>query len=505
MSREHIIIAGILICLFFGLFLRIYPLESQPYWMDEGYTINAILAYQTNPQAGLAATLDSGATYECFLYCKTTDYLTRVFDHSPTTYRAVAVFFGILSLLVIYAATKTAFNTIPAIFTTLLLTFSYLHIAWSTQARWYTMALTFTWMSFWYYLRFIQSHTTHHKKLLYGVATIVSVLLAIFSHKILLILPFLLLTHYLYVQYPANNYHKKVSPWFLLVLLGVGLCGWFLLQPRNLLDNISLQYNLPYYLGFLWNQYWLLIPLAIFSLTNRSPERWFFAWIFIGFLTPLAFCTDIVQYRYIFMVTPIIFILAVLGAIDLYQLTVNKIPHKKTYASVIVLFIFSIFILSPAGTIIPQHRYWLESDPSPHIFTTAPSTVYTPQPNWNDAYAFISKHQTPDTVVISSHPQFTKIFLGTAGYWLSIDYLGFDDHKQFRTTDKREYYVGALSIDTLSSLKTITTDNDGFLIFDYMTQDGRITPETLNFITKELTLVYHKKDAEYSEIWIYQF
>lgn len=474
--------------------------------MDEGYTINAVLSYQNNPTSGLSATLDSGALYECFLYCQPTNYLTQIFGHSPTTYRALALVFGVLSLFTIYLATRKAFSTATAIIVTLLINFSYLHIAWSTQARWYTMALTFTWTTIWCYLSFIETSRTKRQKSIFLTGLVASSIIAVLSHKLLIILPVLLLLHYLYTHHHKLLEKKMLLFSWLLLLVCTILSAYLTITHTGLITNLTFHYNLPYYLSFIWSHYWLLVPLAIFSLTQTvsSKHRWFFAWIFIGYLIPLSFLTDIVQYRYLFVVTPILFILATLGLLDLYQLRTEKVPHTKTLPLIIGASFLIIFFISPIGSALPHDRYWLEDNPLQRLIST-PSRVYTPQPDWNAAYKYISDNRKDTDIVISSHPQFTKIFLNTPGYWIAFDYLGFQNKEQFKTADGTEFYVGAKTIEDLTSLQSITSNQHGFIVFDYMAQDGRISSTILDYINNHFSLAYHQKDTEYSEIWIYQF
>jgi uncharacterized membrane protein len=481
-----------------------YPLETAPYWIDEGFTVNAVTAYQNNPPAGIAATLDSGATYECFLYCKTTSYLTEAYGDSPTTFRILSVIFGLLSLLIIYAVTRLSLGSTTALGTFILLTFSYLHIAWSTQARWYTLALTFTWLSILFYLKATDVGLPLRQRLLYSFGLFCSIGLAILTHKILLLLPILFLTHYWYIS-RASRQQTRIG--FLLTLsLSISLFGflWYLVNRYDLLSSITIQNNLPYYLGFLWNYYWLLIPLAIFSITrqNLRPAHGLLIWIFIGYVGALSFFTDTVHYRYLFMVTPVLFIFATTGALEILA-TINT-KYSKKHGYVFISLLLVLFFISPTGTILPQTQYWLESDPARPFFER-PSHLYTPQPNWNAAYAFVATARTSDEIIISSHPVFTKLFLKEPGYWIAYDYLGSSDHTKALTKDGKEFYVGATALQTSADVQSLTNTSHGFIIFDHMAQDGRIPTEILTVIQNNFPLVYYQEDNPHSAIWIYKF
>lgn len=77
--------------------------------------------------------------------------------------------------------------------------------------------------------------------------------------------------------------------------------------------------------------------------------------------------------------------------------------------------------------------------------------MYTPQPNWNKAYNFIKENRIENDIVISSMPQFNKIFLNEAGYWIKYSYLGLTEEKS-NTTNNKEFYVGAETINNIDEL-----------------------------------------------------
>jgi hypothetical protein len=177
---------------------------------------------------------------------------------------------------------------------------------------------------------------------------------------------------------------------------------------------------------------------------------------------------------------------------------------KPMYGKVILwLIVLGLFATVAGGAFIPQTYYFLESD-SPSALGSRPHYAYTPQPNWNSAYAFIKANKTVEDITISSHPQFNKIFLGEAGYWIKYDYLGFDNKAQYNNDD-HEYYVGAKIMDDLAELQATIMTSHGFIVFDFMSIDGRIPQDIQEYIMTNLTLVFHEKTNEYSEIWVYKF
>lgn len=492
-----------------GAYLRLFPIATQPYWMDEGYTINAILSYGAGNTSGLAATLDSGQPYECFLYCYPTALITKYWGDTAFNYRILAVIFGLLTVAVVYAVTRTLYTLPIALLSSFLILFSYFHIAWSTQARWYTMLTCLFWLTIVVAWRTNQVVDKPRQYYLHLVATVTLCLTTILVHKIAIILPVLIgaILAYPYLNTQTLKQSKRTIAY--LMLLALTLMGTASVIAYGLISSFissfSLHYTLPYYLSFLLREYWVLLPFIFFAVAEGGRRTQFLLLVFLSYLIPLSFFTNIVHYRYLFHVTPALFILAAVGLFAIAK-SLPGPTYIKLGAAAVVFIV--VFFASGTGSYLPRTHYFLEADDPAEATTmlaARPSYAYTPQPDWNAAYAFIKSAGVQGDTIISSHPHFNKIFLNEPGYWLSYSYLGLDARTEYRTADNREFYVGASIIDDIATLERLITTTHGFIIFDYMAQDGRIPPDTLDFIGARTTLVYFHELNSYSKIWVYQF
>ncbi len=493
----------LLIIIISGSFFRLYNLSKQSYWMDEGYTINAVISAQENGITKTGASiLDSGESYSCPLYCLPTAKISNFLGNNAFSFRILSVIFGILSIILVFFITKLLFKSKKtALLSTFFISFSYIHIAWSRQARWYTMLLFFFWLSIYF---FYKATYWGKSKTLNYVLAIFFLILAILTHKIALILPFVFI-FWIFV----NNFHKKDLYKILILIITP-----FILFPSffiNSIKNMDLSYNLPYYLNFYLRNYFIFIILAIFyyfSTTKKNKKKVIFLTVLLLFyLIPLSFFTNIVHYRYMFHLTPIFFVLGSVGAINIYK----KLRHNYLKIAFIFLIILAFFVFKQ-GVFYPHNFYFLEADmpaeasakeDNPSFFDR-PYYAYTPQPDFNKAYGVIGDLIGNDEIVISSHPHFNKIFLDKPGFWLSYNYLGFEKEVE-KITNNKEYYVGAEVINDLEELKIIIKNNHGYIVFDYMAQDNRISKETIDYIQQNLNLIFHDKINIYSQIWIYKF
>jgi hypothetical protein len=268
----------------------------------------------------------------------------------------------------------------------------------------------------------------------------------------------------------------------------------------GLATSIHFSYELPYYLSFYLRTYWLLVPfifIALWDATSpyRTALRWLGAALLI-YLVPLSFFTDVVQYRYLFMLTPALFILAAAGVVSAIRY-LPRIWCGAAYALIAVL-----FLTIGGGVAWPRGAYFLEAD-NPASVGDRPHYAYTPQPDWKAAYAYIAANRGADDLIISSLPTMTRIYLDEPGLWLAHDYMGAGDAARW-IANGREQYVGAVPILTTHDLRQLTEQHHGFLVLDYQAADN-VPEDILQYITEHMTVAFQKETNAYSQVWVYKF
>lgn len=489
---------ALIICL--GIFLRFYQLGNQSYWMDEGYTINAVISGAQNGFSNGSSILDSGQKYFCPLYCYPTAKISELIGQNALAYRFLSALFGLIFILLTYFLTNTIFkNKKAALLSAFFVTFSYWQIAWSHQARWYTMLEVFFWLALLLFYLFL-TVKNKKQKIISLVLSIIFTLLAIATHKLAYILPLIMLAWYFIANRPTKK-KAIISIAITLIVIAFAEFGLGLHFIAHALKKVSFHYNLPYYLSFYLKNYWLLILIAIYGYFNSLKEQKkkivMLALPFVVYLIFLSFFTDIVHYRYLFHVTVIFYIIGAIATVDILE----KIRHSQLKIVSLALLIL-VFFISGEGVMYPKSFYFLEADnPSQQ---NRPYYAYTPQPDFNRAYAKIKANLKDTDLVISSHPHFNKIFLNQPGYWIKYNYLGIEDTPN-AVSDNKEYYVGAEIINNLEEFKNITQKNHGYIVFDYMATDGRISKDIISYIQDNLKLFFFDEKNSYSKIWVYQF
>ncbi len=540
-THRALLILLALVCM--GAFLRLYDLGGQSYWMDEGYTINAVLAISETGKS----VLDSGLPYSCPIYCYPTAWLADTFGHTATIYRLPAALAGILLIILFYyigrrlgdeLSSPRADASIPSthdpthrargwrgaepwhhagtwigLLSAAFIAFAYFQIAWSRQARWYTLFALFFWIAL---LAFYHAYYYKKQRALTITVAIGATVLAILTHGLGYLLPFIMLAWILvdrlflreHIQWRPIALATLAIPATALVLeLTLGTA-----RIARLFEEFTVYTVAPHYLAYYLTTYVVLVPLAIFGLwrppTGGRPLLLLLSFTAVSYLVPLMFLTDIIHYRYAWHLTPVLFLCAAVGTYRLAHLTIASADRIQRLWRVGVLGVVGVlFVTLGTGTLMPRTHYWLEADDPTHerrFPGTAGFYAYTPQPDWNDAYAYIAQERTEDDLIISSHPHFTKIFLGEPGYWLAYNYLG---HSTLPNTirDGREYYVGAHVLADVDALRTRMDGASGFIIFDYMALDGRLAPDTVAYIQANADFVYERYTNAYSQVWVYRF
>ena len=295
----------LLLLLAVGAFFRFYELGRAPYWMDEGYTINAVLSITETGHS----VLDSGKRYGCPLYCFPTAWSTEVFGDTAFSYRLLAAIAGTFLIALFFFVGKRFFNKNIAILVAATTTFSYLQIAWSRQARWYTLFTVFCWLAIYFFYKLIHDvNQTKSYKIKLWIGMVASTILACLTHGLGYLLPFIFLGWYvidlIFIQ-KKFTWHKIVLPVVATVATLFIIDFAFGLQLfSRLWRMVALYNNSFYYLSFLWRTYFLFIIFSVVALclpsTRNRPARFFLLFVFLAYAIPLFFFTNLIQYRYLF-------------------------------------------------------------------------------------------------------------------------------------------------------------------------------------------------------------
>jgi len=159
------------IILFIGLFLRIYDLDGESMWFDEG---NSVHLARLSP---LEIILEPGSHVHPPLYFITLHYWINLFGEVQFSMRFLSVIFGFLALLLMYRLGAFIFDRTTGILSTLILALSTFHIHHSQEVRMYTIVTFFILLSMYFFLKLLKE-----KKYINSLGYILSTAFLLYTH-----------------------------------------------------------------------------------------------------------------------------------------------------------------------------------------------------------------------------------------------------------------------------------------------------------------------------------
>ena len=159
------------IILFIGLFLRIYDLDGESMWFDEG---NSVHLARLSP---LEIILEPGSHVHPPLYFITLHYWINLFGEVQFSMRFLSVIFGFLALVLMYRLGAFIFDRTTGILSTLILALSTFHIHHSQEVRMYTIVTFFILLSMYFFLKLLKE-----KKYINSFGYILSTAVLLYTH-----------------------------------------------------------------------------------------------------------------------------------------------------------------------------------------------------------------------------------------------------------------------------------------------------------------------------------
>lgn len=472
MVRKIATWTGIISLGIWGLVLRGFGITQQSYWIDEAYSITLA---QAIAQHGLPL-LDSGAVIwraPAFHYVLALP--VSLFGDGYIATRALSVVFGIATILLVAYIANIWFSKSAAVITFVLLTFSYWEIAWSRQARMYMMLQLFFWLSVFLFERW-------HSGKVRWIWPVLSVVVTILIHQLGWVLFGVAALWFVLHRYERKPFRTVplVVP-YLSVIVG---CIALVAAASYFVTDIGLVQYWTHYTSFIIQEHWPLILLScigvVLGVYKKTSTALWLSGIFLLSLGIMSYALPLLQYRYIFFVLPIIYLLSA------YTISLMPTPYIKL--SIVVL----IIMLSPGFIVQPQAHFPLESDRPKSDFMYK---SFTPQPNFEAAYQFIRNAQ-PDTL-ITPYPSVSRLYDTTDTMSLYIDLTG-----TIPNAPTREVYTGTQYI-TLDTLDRLRADEQSEIILVDFFADRRMNVAMKTYLETHGKVLYHDAGSVWSEVTLY--
>ena len=173
-SRRSLFLLLLIVSL--GFALRLYHLDTRPFWFDENLTVDLAAA----PPRYVLDTIDRPPLYYILLH-----EWTSLVGSSPFTLRFFSLWWGTLALVFFYRLARQLIDRRLSLWALLLATFSPFYVYYAQEARTYALTLALALISCWALLVWLKQRRARYL-LLNAAAT----LGCLYAHYSLLLLPF---------------------------------------------------------------------------------------------------------------------------------------------------------------------------------------------------------------------------------------------------------------------------------------------------------------------------
>jgi len=423
-----------------------------------------------------------------------THYLTalsfKLFGINEFAGRMPEVIFGSLLILATYFFGKKLFNQLVGLGGAALITFSYIQIAWSRQARGYVI------LQFFYLLSLLNFHLfIKEKRRINLFLFILFAFLSVWTHTLgLIIFPFAGLYLFYEKNILKNLFKNKI---FLATLF---LFLFFLLFGTNFLSAVKVVFQdkilnfktsgifVSYYHSLFWRQYPLITFLIMIALIilwiKKERDLVIFLVLFLTiYLFSISFLLGVPFEKYSLPVFPIIFILVSFGLWEISKQLMLK--ERKT---IILFALFILFIIGNGNkfSLKPRHFYTLNFD-----------MREIPEIDYKGIYQLIKEK--------SAH-EIDSIALVDISHDIPAWYLGenknlFIPRRDIVLEKRVNINSGAIFIHNLEEFKELLEDyKKGFVVL--IEHNFRFYPEGFtDFVRKNLTLEKQEEYAWFSPDW----
>ncbi len=482
-TRRYWIILGAVLGV--GALLRIWQLQESSFWIDESYSIALAQAIVKNgwpiTQAGLLI------TRSVLFHYILAGFIFVAGGVQPILVRLPAVLFGVGAIIAAIGVARQLFSQRVAIITAALMATSVWEIAWSRQARMYTALQCGVWLTLYCYFHWRQRPTAARLGLV-GLCVVITIGL----HELGALVIVLLLLHYGIERLLARPF-----TWHSVAIYCVGLLGSIF--GFGIVMHFGLHYPIVNY----WSHYWYylvttmpvtmaLVVVALYYNRGKStlPILWLVtsSLFVVGFF---SFAILLLQYRYLFFIVPIFYILSAVAIVELWQSArVRWLARCGVVLSVIIAMLVGEY------TIWPKDQYLLESDKvnAPFAYKS-----FTPQPNFAAAYQYLESVVTTNDIVITPYPTIHALYLPERmASCLYIDLTGTTSKPPTAT----ERYTNCQYL-TAETLCAAFQRGGSYIILDQFARH-RIEPSLYDQILTSAEVAYTNSFGPWSDLKIYK-
>lgn len=223
------ILIGLVFIIIIGGLIRVYRLDTESIWFDEGLAI-----YGAMNSSMFVDPEDLNPPFYHFLL----HYWIYLFGNSEFSVRLPSVIFNLLSIVIIFKLGKALFNNRVGLISSLLLSFSWYNIKYSQEARPYSLMILLTLCSFYLLVQWSEKQNVRR-----NIAYLIFSCLLIYTHTYGI---FIIIAQNIWfittILFSKEKSYYKIKNWIILqILLGLLYLPWvhFLFEQINKFNTLT--------------------------------------------------------------------------------------------------------------------------------------------------------------------------------------------------------------------------------------------------------------------------
>jgi hypothetical protein len=326
------------------------------------------------------------------------------------------------------------------------------------------------------------------RKARYGILALVFAVIASLVHPLAysLFLVFIAYGIWSYYQMPRKKRKALIrrvmkKKWLVIGAL-VAALALFIWRFDYFLRVLFTDSNyLRAYVTYLMMFYFFILSFALggFFIAKRRLLLFFIMFVPIYFI---SFHQQLLHFRYLFVILPVMFILASYSMLYLLR------GASKWLSMVLFVFIVAALFSTGQFTLAPTEHYELE--------------FQTPQPDFKAAYTWLLHNAPENATIVASYGPMAELYYGRPDYVLDFSLSGIPNTSMRYLNKSYDKYIG---VDVLNNRSFIglTEDKGGYIVIDALAK--RRINATMASSLSRMELVYAGSKDRWSEVWVYRW
>ena len=361
----------VLAIVLFAFLIRFHNIDKEDIWLDEAYSLYVA------EQPSFTDLINNMSTYEDNppLYYISLHYWIRLFGNSEMAVRALSLFLGLGSIILLYMLASILFDRKTGIISAFFMAFSLIQTVYSQEARAYMLLVFLTLLSTFLFVRLLKKRTWFNQS-----SYILFTALLLYTHYLsFFIIFFQNIIFFLF--YPKKEFGKWIMGQFLILLLYVPWLPFFYNQFSSIHNSLKIRFisklGMPYFIGNL-GVFLFVIPLLLFFIIGiwlyvagfNKKIIPFMKWIRISDYLLVFFIGVFIVLYFLFipkLITPIFFTRYPIFLFFLFYIALSRIllilKNKKAALILFLLFIFlNIFALYSYNSSFDKKEPWSKAN-----------------------------------------------------------------------------------------------------------------------------------------------